>query len=70
VLDPFVGSGTTCLACELINRQLWDKLGYTPNETAKKTRWNLKWIGIEINPEYVEIAKKRLKPYITQRTLI
>jgi len=69
VLDPFVGSGTTCLACELINRQLWNELGYMPNETAKRTRWNLKWIGIELVAEYVSLAKKRLKPYITQRTL-
>jgi len=70
VLDPFAGSGTTCLACELINRQLWDELRYEPNEFARKTEWNLKWIGIEIVPRYVEIAKKRLKPYITQQTLI
>ena len=70
ILDPFVGSGTTCLAAELINRKLWDELDYTPNETAKKINWNLKWIGIEINPKYVEIAKRRLKPYISQKTLI
>jgi len=69
ILDPFVGSGTTCLAAELINRSLWDKLDYVPNETAKKIDWNLKWIGIDINPKYVEIAKRRLKPYISQRTL-
>ena len=39
VLDPFVGSGTTCLASEILNRR---------------------WIGIDISPEYVEIAQKRL----------
>jgi len=39
VLDPFLGSGTTAVACEQLNRR---------------------WIGIEINPEYCEIAKKRL----------
>jgi DNA modification methylase len=39
VLDPFVGSGTTCLASEILNRR---------------------WIGIDISPEYVEIARKRL----------
>jgi len=70
ILDPFVGSGTTCLAAELINRKLWDELDYTPNETAKKINWNLRWIGIEINPKYVEMAKRRLKPYISQKTLI
>ena len=40
VLDPFLGSGTTAVACK--------ELGRT-------------FIGIEINNEYIEIAKKRLK---------
>lgn len=40
VLDPFVGSGTTCVASQKLGR---------------------KWIGIDINPEYVEMAKKRLR---------
>ena len=40
VLDPFMGSGTTAVAC------------------AKN---NLKFIGFEINPEYCEICKKRIK---------
>lgn len=39
VLDPFVGSGTTCIAAERLRR---------------------KWIGIDINPDYVKIAQKRL----------
>jgi site-specific DNA-methyltransferase (adenine-specific) len=39
VLDPFVGSGTTCMASEILNR---------------------KWIGIDINPEYCDITRKRL----------
>lgn len=39
VLDPFMGSGTTCVACEELNR---------------------KYIGIEILPEFYEIASKRL----------
>ena len=39
VLDCFLGSGTTMLACMKLKRNC---------------------IGIEINPEYVEIAKKRL----------
>ena len=29
-----------------------------------------KFIGIELNPEYIEIAKARLKPYLEQRKLI
>ena len=40
VLDPFLGSGTTAVVCEKLNRR---------------------WIGIEINPEYCEIVKKRLQ---------
>jgi site-specific DNA-methyltransferase (adenine-specific) len=40
VLDPFAGSGTTCLAAMNLKRR---------------------FIGIEINKEYVEIARKRLE---------
>jgi DNA modification methylase len=39
VLDPFLGSGTTMIACRNLKRNC---------------------IGIEINKEYVEVAKKRL----------
>lgn len=38
VLDPFIGSGTTMLACQNLKRSC---------------------IGIELNPEYCEIVKKR-----------
>lgn len=30
---------------------------------------NRKFIGIELNPKYIEIAEKRLKPYLEQRKL-
>jgi DNA modification methylase len=40
VLDPFCGSGTTCAAAKLLNRQ---------------------YIGIEIDPEYHEIAVRRIE---------
>lgn len=40
VLDPFVGSGTTCVSAKMLYR---------------------KFIGMEINSEYVDIAKNRLK---------
>lgn len=40
VLDPFLGSGTTALACKNLNRH---------------------YIGIEINPNYVKIARERLR---------
>lgn len=39
VLDPFLGSGTTALVCQNLNR---------------------KFVGIEIEPKYIEIAQKRL----------
>jgi site-specific DNA-methyltransferase (adenine-specific) len=39
VLDPFMGSGTTCLAAKACGRH---------------------YVGIDIDPGYVEIAKKRL----------
>ena len=40
VLDPFMWSWTTAIACEKLNR---------------------KWIWIELNEKYCEIAKQRLK---------
>lgn len=39
VLDPFVGSGTTCKVADMLHR---------------------KWIGIDINPEYIEMSRKRI----------
>lgn len=39
VLDPFMGSGTTALVAQSLNR---------------------KWIGIELNPEYIKISERRL----------
>lgn len=39
ILDPFNGSGTTCVAARNLGRQ---------------------YIGIEINPDYVELAKQRI----------
>jgi len=40
VFDPFLGSGTTAIACERLNRR---------------------WIGIEIEEKYCEIAAKRIE---------
>ena len=40
ILDPFVGSGTTCLAAKHLGKN---------------------YIGFEINPEYYNIAIKRMK---------
>ena len=40
VLDPFMGSGTTGMACKKLDRE---------------------FIGIEMMPEYMEIAKARIE---------
>lgn len=39
ILDPFAGSGTTCVASKMLGRR---------------------YIGIELNPDYVKIAQQRL----------
>ena len=64
------GAGTTLLACELINKRMWEEFRLPVNDYAKKVDWRLKWIGIEIVSDYVEIAEKRLRPYIGQKTLM
>jgi site-specific DNA-methyltransferase (adenine-specific) len=48
ILDPFLGSGTTAIACNQLNR---------------------KFIGFELNPKYVDIANKRIKPLLDQQRL-
>ena len=48
ILDPFMGSGTTGVACARLNRN---------------------FIGIEINPQYFEIAKRRIAEAQAQLTL-
>jgi DNA modification methylase len=48
ILDPFLGSGTTAVACVNMNR---------------------KFVGIELNAEYIEIAKKRIEPFLEQKRL-
>ena len=48
ILDPFMGSGTTGVACARLNRN---------------------FIGIEINPQYFEIAQRRIAEAQAQLTL-
>jgi DNA modification methylase len=45
VLDPFVGSGTTCKVADVLGR---------------------KWIGIDINPDYIAMSQKRIETPFTQ----
>lgn len=47
VLDPFAGSGTTCVAAELNRRR---------------------WIGIELSPNYCEVARKRIRSFIDDKS--
>ena len=49
VLDPFMGSGTSAFAAELLERR---------------------WIGIELSPDYTEIARKRVQSLIDERRQI
>jgi len=46
VLDPFLGSGTTAVVCEKLNRR---------------------WIGIEMNEEYCELAKNRVLEVLKEK---
>ena len=46
VLDPFMGSGTSAFAAELLDRR---------------------WVGIELSPDYTEIARKRIQALIDER---
>lgn len=48
ICDPYIGSGTTAIACEQLNRR---------------------WIGIEINKEYCDIAVDRIKKETAQLKL-
>ena len=48
ILDPMIGSGTTAVACERLNRR---------------------WIGIEIEEKYCEIAAKRIEKERSQLKL-
>lgn len=44
ILDPFLGSGTTAVACERLNQQGHD----------------IKWVGIELEERWADIAQQRL----------
>jgi site-specific DNA-methyltransferase (adenine-specific) len=46
VLDPFMGSGTSAVAAEILGRR---------------------WLGIELSPNYTDIARKRVNSFIEER---
>ncbi len=46
VLDPFMGSGTSACAAEILGRR---------------------WIGIELSPNYLEVARKRVQHFIDKK---
>jgi site-specific DNA-methyltransferase (adenine-specific) len=46
VLDPFAGSGTSCVAAETLDRR---------------------WIGIELSPNYAQIAIDRIRPFVNEK---
>ena len=46
ILDPFNGSGTSCVAAEILDRR---------------------WIGIELSPNYAEIARQRIQSFVDQK---
>jgi DNA modification methylase len=46
VLDPFMGSGTSAVAAEVLERR---------------------WIGIELSPDYTEVARKRVQAFIDDK---
>lgn len=49
ILDPFIGSGTTAIACMQTNRN---------------------FIGIELEPKYVDIANKRIQDFTKQMVMV
>jgi DNA modification methylase len=69
VLDPLAGSGTVAYTCELINHAMWDEFRLPVNNIARSVKWNIKWIMIDINPEYCKIMEERLEPFIKQKSL-
>jgi site-specific DNA-methyltransferase (adenine-specific) len=46
ILDPFMGSGTSAVAAEVLERR---------------------WIGIELSPDYTEVARKRVQAFIDDK---
>ena len=65
VLDPFSGSGTTAVVCELFNTKQFDKISRIETvvnlDVVKRMNWNIKCIGIDIVKDYIDMAYNRIK---------
>jgi len=65
VLDPFMGSGTTAVVCELFNTKQFDKISKIETvvnlDVVKRMNWNIKCIGIDIVKDYIQMAYNRIK---------
>jgi DNA modification methylase len=48
---------------------MWDEFRIPVNNIARSVKWNIKWIMIEINPEYCKLMEERLEPFIKQKRL-
>ena len=55
---------------KVLNAKQFDRLRLPMNKIAKSQLWDLKFIGIEVNPSYVEIANRRLKSFRTFARLV
>ena len=54
VLDPFLGSGTTAVACEILNSE-----GH-----------EISWVGIELEERWVQIAHERIDRIVQDQRLL
>ena len=69
VMDIFAGSGTVAEAVELVNIYGKKPTGEQVKQSrSMKTRpltpqGSRRWILVEINPKYCQIAQRRLDPY-------
>ena len=65
VLDPFSGSGTTAVVCELFNTKQFDKISRIETvvnlDVVKNMNWNIRCIGIDIVKDYIDMAYNRIK---------
>lgn len=54
VLDPFLGSGTTAVACEILNRE-----GH-----------RISWVGIELEDRWAQVSQERIDRVVQNQRLL